>query len=137
MKIEFDTKDLMKGLGKLGDDIRQGVGIAIKKSAFEVEGQAKIFSPVDTGRMWNSIMTFWGGSIFQGGESIMGSVEGNVMTATIIPMVDYAIYVENNDKAYHRRGRAHFMRDSVTEKENDIRGHFNREIERAINNFNK
>lgn len=62
----------------------------------EAEGKAKDDCPVDTGRLKNSI-TF-------------DVVEKELHLGT---NVEYAIYVETNDTAEHKSGKAHFLRDAI------------------------
>lgn len=62
------------------------------------ERYAKSETPVDTGRLRNSI-TYQ--TDVQGGEMAVGTD------------VEYAEWVETNDDARHPTGRAHFIRDSI------------------------
>ena len=56
--------------------------MALRKTAFDIEADAKILAPVDTGTLMNSIST-----------TIAGDGRHGTMTAEIGPTVDYAIYV--------------------------------------------
>ena len=80
IEIAIDTDRLDKmmveaqGLGKLA--------AVVQKCAFDVEGRAKKFYPVDTGRLANSIQA----------EQV--KVEPGIVYADIAPHTEYAIYVE-------------------------------------------
>ena len=63
------------------------------------ERYAKEETPVDTGRLRNSI------------SHASDLQEGSMQVGT---NVEYAEYVETNDRAKHNTGRAHFLRDSIS-----------------------
>jgi phage gpG-like protein len=65
----------------------------------EEEGDAKEITPVDTGALRNSITHY---------------VNAASKTTTIGTNIEYGKYVELNDKASHKTGQAHFLRDSCT-----------------------
>jgi len=160
IEVKFDASEIIEGLGELGQNIKRGVSIAIQKSAFEIEGQSKINAPVDSGRLRDSIMVFFDSAIFQAGEMILDGAGGSSkLSATIMPMVEYAgwvhrgtdpHYIEGNNYLYWN-GASHpvthvfhpgtkpnpFMERGLEASEGAIREHFNREIERAVDNFNK
>ena len=64
----------------------------------EAEGYAKEDTPTDTGRLKNSI------------AHKVVDAENAVYIGT---NVEYAPYVEYNEKAAHRTGKAHFLRDAA------------------------
>lgn len=68
------------------------------------ESFAKEETPVDTSRLKNSITH---------------TVDGNF--AVIGTNVEYAPYVEENDKAKHEKGNAHFMRNAVTQHNDEYK----------------
>lgn len=82
MRIDIDTSEVRRlavDLSKAPARVQRGAGQAIRKTAFDIERDAKILSPVDTGALKNSIST----SISAGG-----------LSAEIGPTVRYAHFVE-------------------------------------------
>ncbi len=78
--IEQDTDRLDR---MMGEAKTQGkLMAAVQKAAFDVEGRAKKFCPVDTGTLANSIQA----------EQVQH--EGNMVYCDIAPHTDYALYVE-------------------------------------------
>lgn len=78
---------------------------ALESIGQEAEGYAKDDCPVDTGRLRNSIAH---------------SVDGSEMAVYIGTNVEYAPYVEYNEKARHDPpefggGKAHFLRDAAAD----------------------
>ena len=78
--------------------MKQQVILGLESIGQEAEGYAKDECPVDTGRLRNSIA-----------NKVVQS-ENAVYVGT---NVEYAPYVEFRD-AKHQTGKAHFLRDSVT-----------------------
>lgn len=76
----------------------QQVAVALESIGQEAEGYAKDNCPVDTGRLRNSIA-----------HKVVDS-EKAVYIGT---NVEYAPYVEYGDKATHKTGGAHFLRDAA------------------------
>lgn len=74
------------------------IALALEAIGLQAEGYAQLNVPVDTGRLRNSIMH---------------RVEGE--TAYIGTNVEYAPYVEFNDNAHHKVGKAHYLRDALTD----------------------
>lgn len=70
---------------------------ALEAIGLTAEAYAKADCPVDTGRLRNSI-----------------SHQAIDDTAYIGTNVEYAKYVEYNDRARHTTGKAHFLRDAAT-----------------------
>lgn len=70
----------------------------LEKIGLEAEGDAKDLCPVDTGRLRNSITH---------------QVQSGEKAVYIGTNVEYAVYVELNDKAKHTTGQAHFLRDAA------------------------
>lgn len=66
-------------LGKIGTKAQVLASAAIRKTAHDIEAEAKVFAPVDTGNLKNSIST----SVSLGG-----------LSAEIGPTAEYGIYVE-------------------------------------------
>lgn len=77
----------------------EGVGIA-------AESLAKAQTPVDTGRLRNSI-TY---EISEGEEAVYVGTN-----------VEYAPYVEFREDVSHKTGKAHFLRDSATDNADKFR----------------
>ena len=73
------------------------LALALELIGQKAEGYAKDDTPVDTGRLRNSISN---------------KVDGN--SVYIGTNVEYAPYVEFNDSAHHETGKAHFLRDAAT-----------------------
>lgn len=66
-------------LPQVKDTIRKNVAAAVAKAAFDIEAQAKVLVPVDTGNLRSSIQT---------------QMESDI-SATVGPRgVEYAVYVE-------------------------------------------
>lgn len=78
------------------DASEEQIRVALEAIALQAEGYAILNCPVDTGRLR---------------DSITHEVEDNV--AYIGTNVEYAPYVEFNDNAQHKVGKAHFLRDAV------------------------
>jgi hypothetical protein len=90
---EDNTKDYLQQLSA-------GLARALEQIGMTAEGYAKAACPVDTGLLRNSI-TYQA----ETGEEKAVYVGSNV---------EYAEYVETNDRAHHKNGRAHFLRDSAS-----------------------
>ena len=82
--LEAMRSQVLKGLAAIGQ---------------EAEGFAKEQCPVDTGRLRNSITN---------------EVDDGENAVYIGSNVEYAPYVEYGDKATHKTGGAHFLRDAVS-----------------------
>lgn len=79
--MHFDVselRDLEGDLEKGAAKVEVAAPIVVKKSAFDIEATAKIFAPVDTGNLENSIST---------------DVDG--LIAEIGPTAEYGSYVED------------------------------------------
>lgn len=79
--------------------MRKQVLLGLSAVGQEVEGYAKDECPVDTGRLRNSITN---------------QVVDSEQAVYVGTNVEYAPYVEFNDKAVHTSGKAHFLRDAAT-----------------------
>ena len=108
--------ELQNGLKILPEKIKIGVGRAISTLAFIVEREAKLNTPVDTGRL-------------------MGSIRADYITlteASISPHTDYAFYVHEGKGSNRKYGRRPFMEigeAKANEQEQEV---FNSEIEQAV-----
>lgn len=78
--------------------LKEKKALALATMGQECEGYAKENCPVDTGRLRNSITN---------------KVVKNEDAVYVGTNVEYAPYVEYNDKARHYTGKAHFLRDAV------------------------
>lgn len=84
--MSIDTTDMDRLAGDLAAaPARVGtlVSRALRKSAADIERDAKAFAPVDTGALRNSI-----------GTDLAGDARSTSMTADIGPTVNYAVYQE-------------------------------------------
>ena len=82
--MRFDTSELRKlsaDLGKADAKVTELAKVVVKKTASDIEASAKIFAPVDTGNLKNSIST---------------DVDG--LVALIGPTAEYGEYVERGTK---------------------------------------
>lgn len=86
------------------DASEEQIRVALEAIALQAEGYAILNCPVDTGRLR---------------DSITHEVEDNV--AYIGTNVEYAPYVEFNDKAQHKVGKAHFLRDAVADHSDEYK----------------
>lgn len=85
--------------GEVIEDMKERVAIGLKAIGQEIEGYAIDDCPVDTSTLKNSITH----------EMRKNGSEVAVGTA-----VKYAPYVEYIDRYHHNVGKAHFLRDAVT-----------------------
>lgn len=82
MRVDLDTSQvafLATAIGNAGPKARRAGSFAIRKAGADIERDAKILSPVDTGDLENSIST---------------TVSDAGMTVEVGPTVDYGIYQE-------------------------------------------
>lgn len=86
------------------DASEEQIRVALEAIALQAEGYAILNCPVDTGRLR---------------DSITHEVEDNV--AYIGTNVEYAPYVEFNDNAQHKVGKAHFLRDAVADHSDEYK----------------
>lgn len=84
--------------GAVISEMEKAVEIALTKIGMKAEGYAKLGCPEDTGNLRNSISN--------------EIDDRNVYVGT---NVEYAVYVEFNDKAEHLVGGAHYLRNAVTD----------------------
>lgn len=115
--ITVNIKDAIRGLDKLGGDFLKAISISIEKSALLIWGQSKKNAPVDTGNMRGGIFT-----------SILP------MTASIVSPVSYSIYVHEGTR--YMRARP-FLYDAAEQKREEILDTFDRELNKAVDSFNK
>lgn len=87
---ENNSKEIFQAIDK-------AVAAALEEIGLRAERHAKLECPVDTGRLRNSIT-----------HQIMPSDK----TVIIGTNVEYAEYVEKNDRAAHKNGKAHFLHDA-------------------------
>ena len=83
MQIEFDTsgpKRLLADISEAEPRNKARLSRALRKTAHDIEADAKVFAPVDTGALKNSIST---------------DATSDGFHAEVGPTVDYAHYVEN------------------------------------------
>ena len=94
MAVTFQIKKDYSKMAIAAKDAQCGLGLMLIGA--QAEKYAKADCPVKTGRLRNSIS-----------HAVVGK---NVYIGT---NVDYAKYVEFNEKAIHKTGRAHFLRDAA------------------------
>lgn len=102
VKITDNSKEVLSAFEKQ-------LGLALSAIGHDAEGYAKEDCPVDTGRLRNSITN---------------SVADSEKAVYIGTNVEYAVYVELNDKANHSPpeyggGKAHFLRDACATHTNE------------------
>lgn len=111
--ISVNSDKYAKYLGDLPSHIRNAIGTAIKKSAYLVEREAKLETPVDTGRMR---------------ASIFSDIQPEI--ATISPYVNYAVFVHEGTRYIKANP---FMERASQNAQSGVQGFFDDEIDRAIN----
>jgi|TARA_R100000049_G_C1935846_1_gene79708 HK97 gp10 family phage protein len=112
VKITHNIPQVITKLATFPPRISRGLSRAIRKSGLLVERASKIRSPVDTGRMRASINTTF-----------------KPMIATIMPNVDYAIFVHEGTS--RMRGRP-FLSQGLEDVDSEINRIFEKEIKAAI-----
>lgn len=103
-RVSLDTRRLNRIINNTGKNKKK----ALKIAAFEVEREAKMNAPVDTGALRNSIYTRVGSNDSGDFQQVKGEVENrnegaevvelprprSEDTAVVGPSVEYAVYVE-------------------------------------------
>lgn len=87
MGIKFDSSEMRavsSRLGEGGKRVGAQASAAFRKTVFDIEGDAKILAPVDTGALRGSISS-----------TITGDGRSGHMDAEIGPTVDYAVHVHD------------------------------------------
>ena len=108
LTISVDFKDLSEEvIAAMKKQVQRG----LESIGSEAEGYAKDESPVDSGRLRNSINWSTTDATGTGTDSPLGTPEE--YTVYIGTNVEYAVYVEYGEKAKHQTGKAHFLRDAV------------------------
>jgi HK97 gp10 family phage protein len=82
VRVSFDLSEVASysaHLGRANATVKKRASLALRKTAADIERDAKILAPVDTGNLESSIST----SVFDAG-----------MGAEIGPMAEYGAYVE-------------------------------------------
>ena len=101
-KLKIDDEEFIRALNELGDNIKQEVADALMETALMIERDAKIYSPIDTGRLRASITS----RLFAWNKAVVGS---NVKYA---PYQEYGTRRGIKPKYYLRRAfennREHF-----------------------------
>lgn len=84
MGFSFDSSDVRRlevDLTKAPGTVQRKASQAIRKTAFDIEADAKLLAPVDTGNLKNSIST-----------------DVTLLSAEIGPTASYGYYVENGTR---------------------------------------
>lgn len=110
--IRLDMKEWLDFVGPLPRKLETALNRGLEAAAFLVEAQAKIKTPVDTGRLKSSIYTK------------VGSLNAFVSTN-----VNYARYVHDGTKFMKPRP---FMLEGLQSSEYNIRKAFDIEIKKAL-----
>ena len=97
MSAEFEV--LLNRLPELSVEIRRVAGELVRKAAFDIEQDAKMRAPVDTGFLRNSLYVVTRGQSTydaSGDGPMLPEVERppDELTAYVAPGAEYAIYVE-------------------------------------------
>lgn len=111
--IRLDADRYGTYLNDLPAHIRNAIGVAINKSAYLVERESKLETPVDTGRMR---------------ASIFSDIQPTV--ARVSPYVNYATFVHEGTRYIKANP---FMKRGMDNAQSGIQGFFDDEIDRAIN----
>lgn len=90
VKVTDNSKEFL-------EEFQKQVALALKAIGVTAEGYAKEDCPVDTGRLRNSI------------ANEVAEEEKSVYIGT---NVEYAVYVETDDRKHHETGKSHFLRDA-------------------------
>lgn len=114
--------------------MRREMVTALNKSVLLVEGQSKINTPVDTGRLRAST----GGGVFKGGSFAPGTglslATPTRLVASVGPTVDYARFVHEGTR--YMRARP-FLRDAVESKESTIQRLFTVAVQNVMNEIGR
>lgn len=113
------------------DALDDAISRALNAVGMQAEGHAKDRCPVATGRLRNSITHTISGAgqitqVYQDNNgkkfgTTLGAVHETRKMAYIGTNVEYAFYVETNDKMHHTNGYAHFLRDAATKHISEYR----------------
>lgn len=113
IKVEFpNIEEIQAKFAGAPEAMERAVHRAVSKVAFHLEGQSKILSPVDTGRLRASIYT------------LIDSTQAFVSTN-----VNYAMYVHEGTS---RMTGQPFMREALRNSENTIKDIVEREFDDAV-----
>ncbi|HBX15905.1 MAG: hypothetical protein UV20_C0009G0020 [Candidatus Magasanikbacteria bacterium GW2011_GWA2_42_32] len=112
INIKSAIQDLEKKIRNVPDKIKNYLTLAIKKSAFEIEAEAKKVTPVDTGRLRASIFT----TLFP-------------LIAIVQPKTNYAIFVHEGTSKMSGRP---FMKEGADNAKRSIDKYFTEAIRQAI-----
>lgn len=96
--VSIDSSEVRKlalDLNRADGAVGAKASAAIRKTAFDIEADAKVFAPTDTGDLKNSI------SVDIGGDGRFGS-----MSAEIGPTVEYGAHVEYGTAPHTIRAKA-------------------------------
>lgn len=86
MGVKFDGSQMIELSARLkstGARVGARGSAALRKTAFDIEADAKVLAPVDTGHLMNSIMT-----------NFTSDGRSRVMVATVTAEAEYSAYVE-------------------------------------------
>ena len=115
IKIKLTVDD--EAIKRLSAAIDQAVTTGLLKGAYEVERQAKIFSPVDTGTLRRSIKT----------ENVKKN--NNKYSIAVSPSVAYAEFVERPGPV-RRTGQRPFLAPALVQAFPRIINHISNELRR-------
>lgn len=109
VEIKVDAEKAAKAFRQAPSDLGKNISLAVMKSAFMVERESKLVTPVDTGRLRSSIDTMI-----------------KPLMAIIAPHTNYAIFVHEGTRFMKARP---FMERGARSAEGRIQGFF----EKAVN----
>lgn len=92
MRIDIDAGELntlAASFARASGRVGGLAAAAVRKTAMQIEADAKVFAPVDTGNLMNSIST-----------DIEGDGRFGVVSAEIGPTAEYGIYVEQGTSVH-------------------------------------
>lgn len=110
-----NLEQVIRKFKEFPDKIVRHLDQFMMKASLILEGETKLRTPVDTGRLRSSIFT-----------------NLQPLRSTISTNVDYAVYVHEDLTAYHPTGEALFMENAVKAKENELNKLLADEIKDAL-----
>lgn len=112
IEISFDSEDLNKYLDKAPENTRRAVERIIARAPVLTQRFAKLYSPVDTGRLRSSIYT-----------------DARAYYSVVSTNVDYAVFVHEGTR---HMSATPFMTDALGTAESEIDAMIDAEIGNAI-----
>src|SRR3990167_1238712 len=117
IEIRIDAEKARRAFATAPQELGKNLSIAIVKSAFTVERESKLVTPVDTGRLRASIDTMI-----------------KPLMAIIAPHTNYAIFVHEGTR--FMKGRP-FMETGVRTAEGRIQGFFEKAVDDTLDSIER